>query len=288
MSTFDLNSIDVKYVSPRWLEERLHSDLVILDAQPNVHDFIRGHVPGAVYLAEESLRLTRNGMPHQWLPNDLATAVLSQVGVATNEEVLVYTSTNASVPTGDGVPQGLVAYSLVRYGHSKVRILDGGLDDWRAAGMEISTSYVESPRTKFVATDDTGLHLGYDEFVKLVAAPGTLHIDSRPSEQYQGKSPWPSPGHIPGAVSLPWSECFSKDNLCRLRPRGEIESAIERAGATRGREIVLSCGSGRKSAAQLMVMRFLLGYERVRLFEGSLTEWLAHPDNKTVTGPSPF
>jgi len=275
---------EVKWVTTDWLNDHLDDDITILDAQPNVHDFIKGHIRGAVYLAEESLRLSQKGRPHVWLPSDLAQSVLEEVGVRANRPVVVYTRTNVNVPTGDGVPQGMIAYSLARYGHSKVLILDGGLDKWVEEGRELDVQYRPGHIRRFEVRTRNELFIGYEEFKRVKDRQGVVHIDSRPPSQYQGKSPWRKEGHIPGAINIPWSEMFMPNNLCLLRSKEELTSITSSSGATKDNKIICHCGSGRKAAAQLCVLKWYLGFPNVRLFEGSFTDWCAHPDNPTLTG----
>ena len=112
-------------------------------------------------------------------------------------------------------------------------------------------------------------------------------LDARPPATYQGQGPWPKPGHIPGAVNLPWKGLMSEGNTRQLRPLSEIRAAAEAVGATPDRTIVCSCGTGREATNEFLIFRYLLGYPRVRLFEGSFSEWISHPENPTVTGPDP-
>jgi len=261
--------------------------LTIIDCQPNVHNYIRAHIPGAVYLAEESLRISREGFPHRWIDAELASLFFSKVGVKEDVPVVVYTSTNPTAPTGDGVPQGMIAYSLIRYGHPEVMILDGGFDRWVSDNRPLSTQYPKSKVEDFQASTSSELPIDYEEFLRVKDAEGVVHIDSRQREQYVGESAWPKRGHIPGAINIPWSEAFRPDNLCQLRTREEVLDTFISKGVTEDKEVICHCGSGRKAAAQLCVLRWYLGYPHVRLFEGSFTEWCAHGDNATKPSDAP-
>ena len=278
---------EVRWVTVEWLNEHLDDDITIIDCQPNVHDFIRGHIPGAVYLAEESLRLSQQGYPHVWLPSAMAQEILQTVGVSEGKQVVVYTQTNPNLPTGDGVPQGMIAYTLARYGHSRILLLDGGLEAWIRDARKLGTKYSATKKGDFKALPRKDLTIKYSDFLRIKDDDDVVHIDSRSSAQYQGKSPWPKEGHIPGAINIPWSEMFSKDNLTKLRPKRGLVKLFAQHGITREKKVVCHCGSGRKAAAQLVVLKWFLGYPNVRLFEGSLTEWCAHEGNETSIGPSP-
>jgi thiosulfate/3-mercaptopyruvate sulfurtransferase len=277
----------ITWVTDSWVKEHIEDEITVLDCQPNVHDYIRGHLPGAIYLSEESVRLYTINRPHAWVSEKLASLILSHCGVKEGKPVLVYTSLNPQSPTGDGVPQCMIAYTLARYGHERILILDGGLEAWKSSQGNIETGYPDAEPSEFKARASRDLNIEYDEFLSTKDKEGVVHIDSRPSSQYQGSSHWKKMGHIPGALNIPWSECFTLENLCRLKPREEIESVFRSAGVRRDKNIICHCGTGRKAAAQLIVLKFLLGFPNVRLFEGSFTEWCAHEDNLTVLGPNP-
>jgi thiosulfate/3-mercaptopyruvate sulfurtransferase len=279
---------NLRWVSADWLLANLDQEMTVIDCQPNVHDFIRGHIQGAVYLGEENVRLSSEGRPHVWADQDLASAILSSLGLREDRPVLVYTGTNPQVPTGDGAPQCMIAYSLARYGHEDILVLDGGLEEWKERGGRVEPRLGGFERSSFRASLDRSLFIGYQEFLELKDQGGVSHIDSRPPKQYQGRSPWSKEGHIPGAVNIPWSECFSTENLCLLRPREELERTFRTAGVREARTVICHCGSGRKAAAMVIVLRYMLGHPDVRLFEGSFTEWCAHHENETVVGPDPW
>jgi thiosulfate/3-mercaptopyruvate sulfurtransferase len=77
------------------------------------------------------------------------------------------------------------------------------------------------------------------------------------------------------------------DNTRQLRPLEEILALVGGAGATPDRTVVCSCGTGREATLEYLTFRYLLGYPRVRLYEGSFTDWISRPGNRTVTGPGP-
>jgi thiosulfate/3-mercaptopyruvate sulfurtransferase len=181
----------------------------------------------------------------------------------------------------------MLAYTLARYGHARVIILNGGLDRWVQDGGPITKDLPRRREGDFRPQGGSGLPMAYDEFVARKDEAAVVHVDSRSEEQYAGKSLWPKEGHIPGAVNVPWSSAFQPRNLSELRPREEVARIFAEAGVTPDKEVICHCGSGRKAAAQLCVLKWLLRMPRVRLFEGSFIEWCAHPGNATVSGMRP-
>jgi thiosulfate/3-mercaptopyruvate sulfurtransferase len=129
--------------------------------------------------------------------------------------------------------------------------------------------------------------IGYDEVVQRKDEPGIVLLDTRPPAWYEGQGPWPRPGHIPGAVNFPAALLLDPDNLTLHKPVGEIEEILARAGILPDKTIICSCGTGRTATLVFLILKFLLGYPDVVIFEGGFTEWISHPDNPVVTGKNP-
>ena len=281
----------VRWVSPAWLAGHLNDDLLILDCQPNIHEYISGHVPGAVYLNENVWRAHEGTCPGRWINREAAMWILRQVGLQADVPVVVYTGsgtlTGCTSHIGDGLEQTMVAYSLARFGHGDIRILDGGLDAWRQGGHPVTSEHGTARESEYEPRVRNNLFLDYDEFVDLKDRDDVVVLDARPPAVYRGQGPWPKPGHIPGAVNLPWKGLMSEENPRQLRPLPEIRAATGVVGATSEKTIVCSCGTGREATNEFLIFHYLLGYPKVRLYEGSFTEWIGRPENPTVTGPDP-
>ncbi len=122
----------VKLVSTKWLADHLtDKKLVILDVQPNIHDYILEHIPGAIYLNEGLFRTYEGYLPAVWVRPEIVKTVLSNAGIDRSTPVVVYTAVGGFKKWGDGLEQTMVAYTLARYGAKEVYILDGGLDQWK-------------------------------------------------------------------------------------------------------------------------------------------------------------
>ncbi|HIH04312.1 MAG TPA: sulfurtransferase [Methanoregulaceae archaeon] len=281
----------IQWISPAWLADHHADELLIFDCQPNIHEYINGHIPGAVYLNENIFRAHEGTYPSRWINREAAMWLLRQVGLRADVPVVVYTGsgtlTGCTSYIGDGLEQTMVAYSLLRFGHGDVRILDGGLDAWRQEGRSVTSAYGTANESEYEPRVRNTLFIDYDEFLDLKDRDDVIVLDARPAATYQGQGPWPKPGHIPGAVNLPWKGLMSEKNTRQLRSPAEIRAAAEAVGATPEKTIVCTCGTGREATNEFLTFRYLLGYPKVRLFEGSFTEWLNYPANPTLTGPNP-
>lgn len=278
----------VKWVSTDWLEENLHKRMSILDVQPNIHDYIVEHVPGAVYLNEEFLRASYRGLCGMFMDGPAVEPYFTRVGVRMDTPVLIYTGKGASRGWGDGLEQTMMAYGLSRYGHDNVYLLDGGLDKWKAEGRPLVQEFPQIDEGGFESSVQEDFFIRYPEFKEVKDRDDVTLLDARPAAVYEGKGPWRKPGHIPGAVSLPWASLMTKDNTRKLKDIEEIKELAEKAGATKDKCIICSCGTGREATNEFNIFRWLLGYPRVRIYEGSFTEWSSYPENPTVVGKEPW
>lgn len=161
----------VKWVSTEWLKGHLdEKDLTILDCQPNIHDYVLEHIPGAVYMNEGLLRVPGGGMPGKWIPAGAAAAIFGRVGLNPGTPVVVCTGTGAFKGWGDGLEQTMVAYSLARFGHDSVHILDGGLDKWKEEGGELTKVFPQREDSDFAVAVRSEYYIEYEEFKEVTQA----------------------------------------------------------------------------------------------------------------------
>jgi thiosulfate/3-mercaptopyruvate sulfurtransferase len=188
---------------------------------------------------------------------------------------------------GDGLEQTMVAYSLVRYGHRNILVLDGGLDKWMEEKRAVTREFGSAEPSFFRANVRKEYFISYEQFLALREKDDVVLLDARPPAYYEGQGPWIKPGHIPGAVSLPWKGLMDDRNKKLLRPEDQIEAMVNAAGATPDRTVICSCGTGREATNEFLLFRWYLGYGKVVLYEGGFTEWSSYEDNPVVTGKSP-
>lgn len=275
----------VRWVTPAWLMENME-DVAIIDCQPNIHDYILEHIPGAVYLNEGLFREPRGKAPAMYIPEGAVELIFQQAGIE-NRPTVVYTGTGGVKGWGDGLEQTMVAYSLARFGHENILVLNGGLAEWKRAGGELTKVFPEVEESGFSAVTKEDFYIEYPEFKRIKDDEDVLLLDARPAEVYEGQGPWIKPGHIPGAVNLPWADLMDPENKTLLKPEDEILELVNSVGATPDRKIICSCGTGREATNEFLLFRWYLGYPDVRIYEGSFTEWTQVEDNPTVTGPDP-
>jgi thiosulfate/3-mercaptopyruvate sulfurtransferase len=278
----------VKLISTDWLETNLKDkDLTILDVQPNIHDYIQEHIPGAVYLNEGMLRGYKGRLPSLWNPPESIEPVLRNAGLKNDRPVVVYTGMGAVKKWGDGLEQTMFAYSLARYGHNRIFVLDGGLDKWKSEGRPLSQEFPPTETSDFKVRVRRDFYVDYDEFKNIKDRDDVIVLDARPANIYEGQGPWPKPGHIPGAINLPWASLMQDADKALLKSDEEIAGILNGRGVGPEKTIICSCGTGREATNEFLLFKFYLGWPKVKNHEGAFTEWTSYPDNPTVTGSKP-
>ncbi|WP_214020814.1 sulfurtransferase [Methanoculleus sp.] len=278
----------VKLVTPDWLADHLNdANLRVIDVQPNIHDYIQEHIPGAVYLTEGVLRVSNRGFPGSYSPNACLQESFRRAGLMPDSPVVVYTAKGAFSGAGDGLEQTMMAYTLAKYGHNAVYVLDGGLDTWKNEGRELSQDYPAVEPSSFTVEVRDEYPIGYEEFRRIKDNDDVIVLDARPAKVYEGKGPWRKAGHIPGAVNLPWKSLMDTGNPARLKSNDELDIILEDHGVDRSKTVICSCGTGREATNEFILLKWFYLYPNVRIYEGSFTEWVTHPDNPVVEGPEP-
>jgi thiosulfate/3-mercaptopyruvate sulfurtransferase len=197
----------VKWISAEWLGEHLEDeDLMILNVQPNIHDYIMGHIPGAVYMNEGLFRATWKDQPAIFVPPEAIQPVLRQTGLRSDVPVVVYTGagpySKCTAGIGDGLEQTMAAYSLVRYGHDNVCILDGGIEGWREGGGKLTKVFPRVEESDFQVVVRKEYFLDYQEFKAAKDREDVILFDARPAPSYEGAAMWPKPGLVGEPMEL--------------------------------------------------------------------------------------
>ena len=120
-------------------------NLMIIDCQPNIHEFIQDHIPGALYAHENLFRIHDGAIPTRWIAADAAEILFRTLGLEPEQPVVVYSSsgplTTCGIFIGDGLEQTMLAYTLARFGHRNVYVLDGGLEKWKEEKRPVTRQF---------------------------------------------------------------------------------------------------------------------------------------------------
>src|SRR5205085_2595116 len=176
----------------------------------------------------DTLRGTDNGVPVQYLPDDLTKALLIRAGVDKNRMHLIY-ATGDKLPNDEILSASMVAFVLEKYGVENIRIVDGGLPAWTKAKLPVTQEYFGNPKGTLPRKGNPGIALTVDDVLK--RKPGAVLVDARPHNEYLGDDDlWLRKGHIPGAISFHWARLMEKDNTHQFLPFEQTKAELEAAG----------------------------------------------------------
>lgn len=276
------------FVTARWLADRLGGpSLSVVDGSwylPSAGrdaeaEYKAGHIPGAVRFDLDEIADRSSGLPHMLPSPEAFAAAVGALGISERNTIVVY----------DGA--GLFSAPRVRWtfrvmGAVDVRILEGGLPAWVAAGLPLETSGPKPEPEQFVARLDRDAVRSLGEMVE-TAASGTVQIvDARPADRFRGEAAEPRPGlrsgHIPGSRNLPASALVVDG---RLKAPDVIAGLFAEAGIDPAQPVITSCGSG-VTAAILALGLETIGADKVALYDGSWAEWGGRADVPIETGPA--
>lgn len=247
---------------------------VVLDTRGGYKDYFRGHIPTAQHINFDTLRGTDNAVPVQYLPDDLTAKLLIRAGADKDRTHLVY-ATGEELPNDEILSATMVAYVLEKFGIEDIKIVDGGLPAWKAAGFTPTQDYFGNPTGKLPGKGNPEVALSIDDVLKLKDKPGSVLVDARPINEYEGKDDvWLRKGHIPGAISFHWARLMEKDNTHKFKPFAEVKAELEAAGITPDKDVLCYCGTSREGSLLRFYLKHVAGYPKVRLYEGAWKEYV--------------
>jgi thiosulfate/3-mercaptopyruvate sulfurtransferase len=234
--------------------------------------WLEAHIPGSHHVDVAS-QFSDEASPQHYThptPNALAAA-LAALGVSRDRRVVTYDTTG-------GLWAARLWY-LLRWIGVDVRVLDGGLGAWRAAGLPVESGETPAPDAvpAWAATATREAWVTKDELVERSRDDERPLVCGLPAAQFTGSAPtrYSRRGRIPGSVNVSSRELFERDGTV-LAPAGLI-AAYEAAGVTRDApEVLLYCGGGISAAANALTLA-AVGVDAVRIYDGSLEEWSADP-----------
>ena len=262
---------------------------VVLDTRGGYKDYFRGHLPTAHHLEFDTLRGTDQAVPVQYLPDDLTKALLIRAGVDKDRTQLVY-ATGEALPNDEILSSTMVVHVLEKFGFKDVKIVDGGLPEWKKQGFAPTQDYFQNPPGHLPAELNGTTAANITDVQAHVGKPGNILIDARPINEFKGEDEiWLRKGHIPGAISFHWARLMEKDNTHKFKPFSETKAELEKAGITPDKTIICYCGTSREGSLLRFYLKHVAGYPNVRLYEGAWKEyvWLNGKSLPAETGGEP-
>jgi thiosulfate/3-mercaptopyruvate sulfurtransferase len=243
--------------------------VVEVDVDTTAYD--QGHVPGTAgwnWTTDLCDTLVRDIVPMKKLEE-----LLGRTGIDNNTAIVLYGDNNNWFAAW-------AYWQLKLYGHRDVRILDGGRRYWLDNGLPVTTDVPSHAPTGYELPEvDNSLRAFRDDILPRIGDAGLALVDVRSPAEFNGEVIAPPgmtetaqrAGHIPGATSIPWAQAVREDG--RFKSAEELGDLYGSKGITADKDIIAYCRIGERSSHTWFVLHELLGYRRVRNYDGSWTEW---------------
>jgi thiosulfate/3-mercaptopyruvate sulfurtransferase len=259
-------------VSTDWVaQHRTDPNVRVVEVDVDTAAYLQGHVPGAIgwnWTTELCDTLVRDIVPRAKLEQ-----LLGSSGITPQSTIVLYGDNNNWFAAW-------AFWQLKIYGHRDVRIMDGGRKKWLAEGRDLETEPSKPATTTYAAQDpDLAIRAFLPEVQRALGRPETVLVDVRSPQEFTGEflAPPVLPetcqrgGHIPGAKSIPWAKACNDDGTFKSVP--ELSALYGAQGVTPDRDVIAYCRIGERSSHTWFVLKYLLGFPRVKNYDGSWTEW---------------
>jgi len=263
---------DAALVSTEWVAAHVGDpNLRLVEVDVDTTSYGTGHIRGAVgwnWQTQLEDRIIRD------IPNkaDWET-LLGESGIGNDTKIVFYGDNNNWFAA--------FAYWIARiYGHANVSLMNGGRKKWELESRELITDAPASAKTTYRAPDpDWSLRALLPDVREAVGVQGKALVDVRSPAEFSGEVLSPPglsetaqrAGHIPGAVNVPWAQAANEDGT--FKSRDELQALYAPKGAGDDKQIITYCRIGERSSHTWFVLKELLGYQNVRNYDGSWTEW---------------
>src|ERR687891_2374982 len=278
-------SRDTALVSADWAEKNLEAPgVVFVEVDEDTTAYDGGHIPGAIKI--DWKQDLQDPVRRDFVNQEQFSALLSERGISNDDTVILYGGNN----------NWFAAYAywyLKLYGHENVKLIDGGRKKWELDGRPLSKDPVERPATQYTAKDpDLSIRAFRDEVVASIGSKNI--IDVRSPDEFTGKILAPAhlpqeqsqrPGHIPGAINVPWSKAANEDGT--FKSDDDLAKLYAEAGLDGSKQTIAYCRIGERSSHTWFVLRELLGHENVKNYDGSWTEYGSLVGVPIALGDSP-
>jgi thiosulfate/3-mercaptopyruvate sulfurtransferase len=272
-------------VSTDWLHKNLNNpEIFLIDMSGEETQYQRFHIPGAVYLGYQNLVYKRNKKEKASfrVPADHLRKILGVIGLTNDKHVVIYDDMG-------GLNAGRLFWDLENIGHQKVSVVNGGLVKWILEGKSVNNQRVVHKPAVYHENEGAGRNNVVDikEITHALGREDTTLLDVRTHDEYVGFKNYKRTGHIPGAHHWPWDESVAIENGFVLQDAARLEQTLKQVGVSdKQQSVMLYCRSGHRAAQSYLVMRHL-GYNNVRLYDGSMAEYANKPDLPIKQGNQP-
>jgi thiosulfate/3-mercaptopyruvate sulfurtransferase len=252
-------------VEGAWLQEHLNDpNLRIVDCDTR-DAYRKAHIPGAVFPSDTFLK-NPDDRRFVMTPEQFA-AEMKSLGINDDTFVVAYDQAAQTATR--------MWWALNYYGHPNVRVLNGSWLQWVAEGRPISTKEEKHTTDKpFTPRPNESLYASAEYIMATFDNPDVVIWDVRSSGEWDGSVTRGNKrqGHMPGACHLEWTHSYEPDEIKRWKSADALRQQLEAIGVTPDKEVVTVCQGGIRAAHAAFTLT-LLGFDRVRNYDGSFSDW---------------
>jgi thiosulfate/3-mercaptopyruvate sulfurtransferase len=259
-------------VSADWAQQHLSDPGVrFIEVDVDTSSYSQSHIPGAV--GWDWTSQLSDGIRRDIVSSGDLAELLSRSGVGRDTHIVLYGDNNNWFAAW--------AYWQLRlHGWQKVSLLNGGRRYWLDNGLPVTVDAPSHPLTNVtLPPTDPSLRAFRDDILPRLGDPGLSLVDVRSPAEFNGEVIAPPgmtetaqrAGHIPGATSAPWAQTVREDGT--FKSADELKAHYAARGVTPDKDVIAYCRIGERSSHSWFVLHELLGYPRVRNYDGSWTEW---------------
>lgn len=259
-----------------------HPSLRIVDMRTSLLDYLKGHIPNAVYLHFENLLVPRNGIPAQATDRiSLEKLIGDYLSVSNDMWVILYSEKSNPNAT-------FLLWILDFLGHKRVGILNGGWEKWVSEKHPTTQEYPSLLPKKFfgkvIRKSLAEKNWGRDRLL----AKDVVIVDARPPKQYSGEEGEEiRRGHIPGARNIFWETTLEGDEIRIWKKKEDLEKLFAESKVVKDKEVIVYCRTGREASHVYFTLKYILGFSNIRLYRGSWVEWSADKNLPIKMGMDP-
>jgi thiosulfate/3-mercaptopyruvate sulfurtransferase len=282
----DAPFINLSY--PRLIETRELRQLTdepsfrIVDMRTSLVDYLKGHIPNAVYLHFENLQIPDKGIPDQ-APDRICLERLLGENLSLSNSMGVVIYSEKSNPNAT-----FLAWTLDYLGHKKVGVLNGGWEKWISEKLPVTQAYPLLSPNKFFGKVIRETLAEKKWMLPRLTAKNVVILDARSSKQYSGEEGEEiRKGHISRARNVFWETTLEGEEIRVWKNKEDLETLLSEIGVTKDKEIIVYCGTGREASHLYFTLKHGLGFPNVRLYRGSWVEWSADKSLPVKIGMDP-
>ncbi len=227
-------------------------------------EYEKVHITGAVNVSYKAF-FKPGDVEGLLVSNEDIAKILGNAGISEKKTIVLYDE-------GSMKYSGRLYFILKYMGAANVKVLDGGMEAWKAGRKPVTKNPSSVAKTTFNGKPNNALLASMADVKAAKGKADVVLVDSREAGEFKGVEN-KSPGHIPGAVNLDHTTLL--DAKHQLKPKAEIEKLLAEKGITKDKNVILYCSTGVRASKEYLVLVSVLGYTKVKVYDNGLNEWKA-------------